>query len=614
MSSLFKQIGCAPDMPTPTVAHSTGQKRAETIVRSEEEEERTLATGNMLVVANDAPSVVAFCDPEGCDPLATWPLKEEREMLVCTDTECATVFVKPNNPFIEKQRLRPSVYKFDSLTDSDDAIDLLAQVNEQRSWLDALESDGDTKPRFHVRYPNHVLQPLRNGDLHSVIIEHNLPVESLTQLDLVEMVNDGLKKHPQSAQPEAGCLKLMHDPEAFARQLASEMPSDFAKRRHHVILAGARILSAQNTTNIDFNVKLQLPDPDRPGAFRDRALPIGMTQAADVHRASGIQPTDPRAGVLYGSLPANSNGCVPLEMSCIYGMNARGVRDFNSPEAARWRMFDRKKFLDEMASKRVLDGTKIRFRIPDNSTVEGRRRELLPETLLDFVVITYTHDLVKAHRRRGIDLQRIPLQLKNTSPPVYIDTLELNEDAVCEVVDHYLARFGAQTFADNIYVHQLVLEPKQGRRGWVAMAKNGERERRQRCEKPVHISVAVELNFFTFNGPERLEENNQLVPALNQAWLDHTHAMDRLVDDHLMRKIPLTEINDRERAARTKQQQKHLLTAGQASLYASDRARAFEQAVTSRPVGMAPLPPSSSGLMDFRSRPKGMGPLLPSDR
>lgn len=400
------------------------------------------------------------------------------------------------------------------------AMDILAEMNRGLVWEEHLKStytseDYHTKPRFFTAFPHRLPNILAGDSVEEkrIALRFDMP-QGMSQAHLANWV----------ASQGRTCLLLPGPrPAGLVHQLALDKT-----RRFHAALVGARIISAQNNTDVSFRVKLDSADPTQresmchsnPSGFM--AYPPGCN--------------DTKCDMCPVVSSGHASGPIePESLTRLFTLAGNDAHAFNSPDAIRLAHItdvaaDVTKLLTE-------DGSRIRIPLP--STDE---EAMFPEHTAAYIAINYAVQL----RALGEHLGQ-PVTWKKSKKGgrkfLYVEV-----DVYRGLVKWLKKYTDPAHYGVNLAGPMTVaLEPLDGQHGWHAMRSQGLLDMAQMKRKSTSLSVTLEVHLLMlpkgFEGPPLTDSH---LETLCEEDTEYREALGLAVHDALAREA--------DRRALTKEQ------------------------------------------------------------
>jgi hypothetical protein len=428
--------------------------------------------------------------------------------------------------------IAPLCYRSDLRGCADDACAMngptynsLVAINEGQPWEKIVDSpeidmDGNPQPyRFHCAFPI----PLKEWPLAShhktTLFQYDLSESCLTQGDLAVT----MRCQPDSCggvRIDPNALLLAIAPQTAQREMHGLLaPDDGDDRLHHAYITRVRIVGGQNSTDTSFAVRLEVPDVDVHDTSHN-GKPAGFLPLSTAHGVCG-------SSTLQAVLPAGMRAgdlLQPPKRAEVFTIDTSPQSStINSPEAARWREVDLQAVHEQIrvADLDLVGESRGTLRI--NAPI-SQHAALFPSDFLQFMVLTYMKELNVATLRLRVPgsssaTAALPtLQIRRTTTKSEVDGTDVVHEshmvvvltaAMRDAVDYLYGLYGPthRSGAVNLHMTQVALTPLQGgAQGWAEMLANSARDRKQGTERPVQLSVTLEVEFLSWDGPQRLTE------------------------------------------------------------------------------------------------------------
>jgi len=512
---------------------------------SDDEDEETEAEmiGGALVTEAVALAVAAASEevvdeliratPHGTDPMTAWAKDTDRANF----THSLPQF-QQYDMHTQGVDIQPRFYKADVMdaTGGGNPLDLIRKKNKLHnggtSFFDLFDGykferadkttalDGTGPARFHV-LPPHQVQPMwpfmenekDGGALVGVgkklRFEFGLSTSSLTKLGLYHF-------HLDTADPSDPNALYLTIPSAVIESMLSAVlpPSSGASdlkwkdRVAHIVPLMTQLLARHNTTGVEWNVQLQVPEANAPLVEVERAE--GKQHKTLWRTLSESLGISYGGGNMYATLTTNDRPLDPdlsaMQVLCLPKADGVTQGDFNSPEAARWREIDLVAIEEEIErAEKDADGM---LRI-DAGHHDDYERQVRPQSLLEYLAKTHTAELFAAARQDDTNKMREPTrELVELEDGKERNWLVLDPSVVRKVAQHYSNLYNPHRAAVNLHVMRLRLTPKNGADGWRDLANCGRMDLLQGHQSVVALSAVIEMRFLPWSGRHRLTERD----------------------------------------------------------------------------------------------------------
>lgn len=478
----------------------------------------SVASGASSSAAALAVQKQPFATLDGANPLVTWPGEktvglmdglvqyteraQERERFVLTPP----VFSRFDE--VAKLGIAPSVYAIDLLDDDEDdeRARLIAEMNQGMEPEAILTTMYDADkiahgaPRFWCKWPGAKPVVPQNAQMTRTLVSFQLPLaDSATLLDWHSL----LAKLPPAEQK---ALPLALAPGSIEAAGMTRLPASvpFTDRVYHSIPVAIRIASVRNTSDVNFQVDLRVPNMKGGDAFVSQSDPIGVRSGGRLFASSA----DPTLNRVYMMHPGN----------------------FNSPEARRWSTVDRDaelaKFniakldadLDDNQKALALikidaelakfkaagHGNKIVFVPATNSFLAYVLITDKPRNLLQYIAVTYPSQLYAAAANGGFNAPVLNLHIQKRNPvECPYGHISIRVEVLAAVINYYCDLYCPSKYAVNQHKWQLNATATNQASGMHALRALGERAAAQCNVKPAQLEYVLELIQLPYDGPQR---------------------------------------------------------------------------------------------------------------
>ena len=399
-----------------------------------------------------------------------------------------------------------------------EATAMLLAMNGDNTW-DQVSSAKRFFTAFPLRLPNIFLT---DPEEKRIALRFDLP-QGMSQAHLANWVSS--QGHTSLALPGPKTCGI-----------SSQLSLD-KTRRFHAALLGARILSAQNTTDVSFCAKLSSTDPKQrelvshsnPAGIM--GCPPGCCENGKCVENSGMCP-----------ILSSGHSAGPIEpesLARLYTLAGKAKDAFNSPDAVRLAHITDENVDIEVTKFLSEDG--VTMRIPMPSTEE---EALFPDSVAVDLAINYHAQMQALATHLGAPLS-IKKSKKGGRKSVYI-TVEVYRSLVA-----WLKKFTCPSqYSVNLAgPMSMSLEPLDGQHGWHAMRSQGLLDCAQSKRASAALSVTLEVCLLMlprgFEGPPMTDNH---LEQLVEEDIQYREALGLAVHTSLARQV------DPTRRALTKEQ------------------------------------------------------------
>lgn len=263
--------------------------------------------------------------------------------------------------------------------------------------------------------------------------------------------------------------------------MASQLGLD-KSRRFHASLLGARILSAQNTTDVSFCAKLTSSDPTRHEEHVSHGNPAGVMGCPPGCCDKGMCAENSGMYPVLSSRHA-AGPIVPESLASLHTLHSKAVTAFNSPDALRLAHItdeaveaEVKKFLSE-------DGVNLRLPLP-----QTEQEALFPDSIFLYLALNYGPQLTALAKHMGTPVSTKKSK-KGGRKSLYV-TVEVFQSLVQWLKKLTSPSHHSVNLAGPMYMS---LCPLDGKHGWNAMRSQGLLDVAQKHRTSVSMSVTLEV-------------------------------------------------------------------------------------------------------------------------
>lgn len=472
--------------------------------------------------------------PSGTHPEDAWPDEEVRAKLVSTQS-----FASVATNRVSDMGLAPSTYRIDLATDASEIAELQKEMND--GAIPALESayqaDSADVPRIHCKFPHPVFEYTADAVSHS-FLNFELPLgDAATALDL-----HALQQQQESAE-NRGQVRMYLEPgssEIACVPTATSQCVPSKNRTHHAVIISASARVTVNTTDSNFEIDLQVPNPARA---KDRTAPLYVSCSEPI----GI--TNNGAGKCHMFAPLFANTQTPTTASPgLDNVHRIDPHVFNSPEARRWSSID----ADEAIAAVSKDShSAIQRHYTDDSGNEIIVIDLTstPTNIAEFVAVTHakelnaaaaainaerTHASLQRTKRGKSGLPQLPIPayapysvavpsgdaLTTVVTPTLKPAVRVPLEAYARVIRHFCGLYSPSQFACNQQAMRLVLRPRGGeQQGMRSLYMNALRNK----DKLAHVRVVLVVSQMPYEGRQELpkEARASFLADLQKDYADY---------------------------------------------------------------------------------------------